>query len=60
MTTDLTMLVIERENVDLKTALDIVYRSNTYSKLCDPRTHLMFQNPGYVYCYLKEELNSAM
>ncbi len=37
-------------------ALDTLYNSETYAKLCDPRTGLYFQSSKYVYSFLKTEL----
>ncbi|MCM1531410.1 MAG: hypothetical protein NC048_02920 [Bacteroides sp.] len=56
MTSALVKCVMEDMQMDLTSALDAVYNSETYSKVCDEATHLIYQHPGYVYGYLKNEL----
>ena len=38
-------------------ALDAFYNSETHEKLCDARSGLYFQSPGYVYSFLNNEIN---
>ena len=54
MMRDITMMVIEKYNVSLAEALDLVYNSETYMKLQDPRTGLYFQSPVYVFDFLQK------
>ena len=56
MMRDITMMIIEKYNVSLAEALDLVYNSETYMKLQDPRTGLYFQSPVYVFDFLQKEL----
>lgn len=56
MMRDITMMVIEKYNVSLAEALDLVYNSETYMKLQDPRTGLYFQSSVYVFDFLQKEL----
>ena len=56
MMRDITMMVIEKYNVSLAEALDLVYNSETYMKLQDPRTGLYFQSLVYVFDFLQKEL----
>ena len=44
---------------DVEQALRAVYNSQTYQKLCDPKTGLYFQSPLYVYDYLKNEIRTG-
>lgn len=37
-------------------ALRVVYNSETYEKLINPKTGLYFQSPLYVYDFLKNEV----
>mgnify|MGYP006951508794 FL=1 len=37
-------------------ALRVVYNSETYEKLINPKTRLYFQSPLYVYDFLKNEV----
>lgn len=52
---DLAEYLVEEEGIDIPTALQFIYNSETYSKLMDPETGLYFQSSGYVYEFLKEE-----
>lgn len=56
MVKDLILLLIERRNLDIETALDMLCTSDTYIKLKDKRTGLYFQSPLYVYDFLEKEI----
>jgi hypothetical protein len=56
LTTELIALLMEEAGVDLQTAMDIVYRSDTYKKLLDIKTGLYFQSPRYVFDFLNSEI----
>lgn len=56
ITTELVEYVMTDFRCDLEKALSIVYNSETYTLLCDPRTGLYYQSPLYVYDYLKAEM----
>ena len=49
MTKDLVLLLMERRHIDMETALETLYTSDTFAKLKDSRTGLYFQSPLYVY-----------
>lgn len=55
MAKDLVLLLMERRNMDIETALDTLYTSDTYTKLKDKRTGLYFQSPLYVYDFLEKK-----
>ena len=60
MTTDLALLVMDDLHVGLETALELVFNSDTYVKVCDPRLPLMYQHPNYVYIrLLRKELTDT-
>ena len=40
-------------------AMDILYNSETYAKLKDPKTGLYFQSPAYIYGYLDKEIKQG-
>ena len=55
MTIDLAKLVLQSGQADsIQSALDIVYNSPIYEKMCDERTHLMYQHPGYVFSCMND------
>ena len=56
LTTELITLVMEEIGVDLQTAMDVVYCSDTYKKLLDVKTGLYFQSPYYVFDFLNSEI----
>ncbi|MBR3854847.1 MAG: hypothetical protein IKM65_01670 [Bacteroidaceae bacterium] len=56
---DLAELLAKDFNMSITEALDAMYGSETYSKLCDPNTGLYFQSSQYVYSFLKNELLTA-
>jgi hypothetical protein len=45
--------------MDIKTALNTLYNSDTYTKLKDVRTGLYFQSPLYVYDFLENEITKG-
>lgn len=59
LTKDLVLLLMERRNMDLETALDTIYTSDTFQKLKDSNTGLYFQSPLYVYDFLEKELETG-
>lgn len=59
MTKDLVLLLVEEMGMDVKTALHVVYTSDTYAKLQNPKTGLYFQSPRYVYDFLKTEIKTG-
>ncbi|MBQ2779567.1 MAG: hypothetical protein IJF46_07335 [Bacteroidaceae bacterium] len=56
---DLAEFLAKDFNMTITEALDAMYDSETYSKLCDPNTGLYFQSSQYVYSFLKNELLTA-
>lgn len=53
---DLAEFLAKDFDMTITEALDAMYGSETYSKLCDPNTGLYFQSSQYVYSFLKNEL----
>lgn len=44
---------------DIQKAMDVLYNSETFSKLEDPRSGLYYQSLVYVYSYLKSEIETG-
>lgn len=59
MMRDLAVMLMDKYNVSLAEALDILYNSETYEKLQDPATGLYFQSPVYVFDFLQRELRQG-
>lgn len=59
LATDLAELIAKDFDMNVTEALDTLYGSETYAKLCNPNTGLYFQSTQYVYSFLKNELLTA-
>ena len=55
ITTELTEYVMRDNHIGMKEALDMVYNSETYSKLLDTNSGLYYQSPLLIYDIFKEE-----
>ncbi len=56
---DLVELLSNEYGMTITEALDTLYESETYVKLCNPDTGLYFQSTRYIYTILKEELKTG-
>ncbi len=59
LATDLTLMVMEEYGWDMLKALDVVYSSDTFAKVCDPECLLYYQGPVYVFSFLKSEIETG-
>ena len=59
ISTDLVELLSNEYGMTITEALDTLYESETYVKLCNPDTGLYFQSTRYIYSILKEELKTG-
>lgn len=59
LTRDLITLLMERQQIDMKSAFDMVYNSDTYAALNRPESGLFFQSPKYVYSILDNEMKTG-
>ena len=57
MERDLIVMLMEKRNLSMEDAFNILYNSETLEKLTDARSGLYFQSPGYVYAFLDNEIN---
>lgn len=55
-TRDLAAKLVGDFSMTVPQALHVVYNSETYEKLVNPKTGLYFQSPLYVYDFLKNEV----
>ena len=55
-TRDLADRLVGDFSMTVPQALRVVYNSETYEKLINPKTGLYFQSPLYVYDFLKNEV----
>ena len=59
ISTDLIVMLMEDFGMDMKSAFDSLYNSETFAKLSDVSTGLYFQSSGYVYSYLRREITTG-
>ena len=59
LATDLAELLSKDFNMSISDAIDTLYDSETYTKLCNPASGLYFQSTQYVYSFLQEELRTG-
>lgn len=57
---DMIRFLVEDFNLSLSEALEILFDSETYNKLCNPSTGLYFRGSKYVYSFLKNELQTGV
>ena len=55
---DMISWLMDERGLSIQEAFDVVYTSRLFEKLNDPKTGLYFQSSGYVYSFLKDELDS--
>ena len=55
---DMISRLMDERGLSIQEAFDAVYTSRLFEKLNDPKTGLYFQSSGYVYSFLKDELDS--
>lgn len=53
---DIIVLLMEKRGLTFEEAVDTLYNSDTYAKLCNKDCGLYFQSPKYVYSFLEHEL----
>lgn len=54
---DIALMLMEEKNISIEEALRLLYSSKTFENLKNKNSGLYFQSPGYVYEYLRRELN---
>ena len=59
LSTELVAMLMETYGWDMKRALDELYASDTYKKLCDPECGLYYQGAVYVFSYLRHEIENG-
>ena len=59
LATELVMMLMEKEGMDMKSALNFFYNSDTCNKLSNPESGLFFQSEGYVYALLHKEITTG-
>lgn len=60
LTADIVQYLMKDYHLDMETALNTLYDSDTYSKIINPMTGLYCQGSRYVYTYLQNELQTGV
>jgi len=60
LSTELATMLMDTYGWGMRQALDELYASETYKKLCDPETGLYYQGAVYVSSFLKNEIENAV
>ncbi len=55
---DMIARLMDERGLSMQDAFDIVYTSELFKKLSNPKTGLYFQSSGYVYSFLIEEIEN--
>lgn len=56
LSTELVEMLMDRYGWGMKQALDELYASDTFKKICDPACGLYYEGAVYVFSYLQQEL----
>lgn len=59
MTEELITMLMASRHYSMNEAMDVLYNSDTFSRLEDDNTGLYYQSPGYVYSFLNQELTTG-
>ena len=59
LTTELAGYLVDDYRYTPEEAIDVLYTSETFERLQNDTTGLYYQSPGYVYSFLKNELETA-
>lgn len=60
LTSEMIARLMEERSLTMREAMDVVYKSKTYSALNNLKTGLYFQSPVYLYDHLQQELNATL
>ncbi len=60
LSTELTSMLMEEYNWDMKRALDELYASETYRRLNDPECGLYYESAVYVFSFIKNEIEQGV
>jgi hypothetical protein len=60
LSTELVELLMQKYGWSMKKALDELYSSETYKRLCDPACGLYDEGAVYVFSYLENEIEMGV
>ena len=59
LASDLTEMLMSEYGWDMLKALDVLYGSETFARLNDPKCGLYYQGAVYVFSFLKNEIETG-
>lgn len=51
--------LMKDQNLDLEKALVLFHNTETFEKLCEPKTDLYIESPAYIYEILQDEFRNG-
>jgi len=60
LSTELAVMLMDKYGWDMRKALDELYSSETYKRLCDVECGLYYESTVYVFCYLESEIETGV
>lgn len=59
LSTELVEMLMNKYGWNIKKALDALYFSETFKRLCDPLCGLYYEGAVYVFSYLENEMETG-
>lgn len=60
LSTELVEMLMQHYGWSVKKALDVLYSSETYRRLCDSECGLYYESAVYVFSYLNNEITTGV
>lgn len=60
LSSELVEMLMKKYGWDIKKALDELYSSETYNRLCKPQCGLYYESAIYVFSYLQNEIETGV
>lgn len=60
LATELVEMLMQKYGWDMKTALDVLYSSETFRRLCNPTCGFYYEGAVYVFSYLENEIETGV
>lgn len=60
LSTELIKMLMDKYGWDIKKAFDVLYSSQTFARLCDPKCGFYYESPVYMFCYLQNEIETGV
>ncbi len=60
LSSELVEMLMKKYGWDIKKALDELFSSETYNRLCNPQCGLYYESAVYVFSYLQNEIETGV